>query len=62
MGESRLPRSDGGCLEVGLPEPTLLPLGPGSVILTRGRENERIRDTKEFKQTLKELQKMTEKV
>lgn len=48
MGESRLPSSDGGCLEEGLPEPMLLPLGPGSVTLTRVRENERIRDTKEF--------------
>lgn len=38
MGDNLLPRSGGGCLEVGLPAPTLLPLGPGSVTLIEGRE------------------------
>ena len=41
MGDSLLPRSGGGCFEVGLPAPTLLPLGPGSVALIEGREIER---------------------
>ena len=41
MGDNLLPRSGGGCLEVGLPAPTLLPLGPGSVALIEGRETER---------------------
>ena len=41
VGDSLLPRSGGGCLEVGLPAPTLLPLGPGSVTLIEGREMNR---------------------
>ena len=38
MGDKRLPSSDGGGLDEGLPAPTLLPLGPGSVTLIEGRE------------------------